>query len=293
MSAGYQITDSLKNDGFSINFVRKLIERNSGNPSFDSHDFFAIIWSPTETSLFVEESEYIIKPNSFVFIGPNKKVRFTEETIFGNMMAMSFTSGFYEKSTNDSFFLNSELFFNTEVDVFMFDSSRTEGQLKQFVIDRLTLYKEKDHGLYLSVAHNVLEGLLLEGFLVLDKKEAMRSTKYGYIELVNKFRVLLQKHYRVNRSVGFYAALLNITPRRLSSVTEELLAKTAKQIIIEKIISEGNRLLKHSNLSIAEITYELGFSDEGNFSSFVKKQTGKNPTEIRQDAHLAAKLANG
>ena len=64
-------------------------------------------------------------------------------------------------------------------------------------------------------------------------------------------------------------------------MTEYVLGKTAKHIIIEKLINECKKSLSFSGNNISEIAYDLGFSNEGNFSNFIKKHTGKNPSEMK------------
>ncbi len=109
------------------------------------------------------------------------------------------------------------------------------------------------------------------------------TRKFTYLDTVNRFRVLLQKNYQNEKQVSFYADLLNITPRRLSDMTESVLGKSAKQVIIDKMVNESIRMLKHTHLTVAEIAYKLGFNDEANFSTFIKKHTLKSPRALRED----------
>ncbi len=281
MDTIYQITEQLKEDGFSINYIKNLITRNQGNTYFNTLDYFNIFWFPNSSVFVVEGIEYSIEANSFVFIGPGKNICFGKFAHKEKTVGFTFSSTFYEKSANDSFFLNSELFFTSDSNVFILQSVRSREQIKQFIVERLAFYKEKDHGLYISVAHNSIESIILDGLLVLESTHRIQTNKHTYIEIVNRFRVLLQQHYKTQRTIGFYAKQLNVPPRRLSLMAEELLGKSAKQMISEKVINESIRILRYTHLTIAEITYELGFTDEGNFSSFVKKHTGKKPKEIR------------
>jgi len=48
------------------------------------------------------------------------------------------------------------------------------------------------------------------------------------------------------------------------------------------MVSEGTRMLKYSNYTVSEVAYQLGFNDEANFSTFIKKHTAKNPRMIRE-----------
>jgi YesN/AraC family two-component response regulator len=53
-------------------------------------------------------------------------------------------------------------------------------------------------------------------------------------------------------------------------------------MIAERIIKECTQYLLHSNLSISEIAYSLGFENIAYFSKFYRKHTGKTPSEIRE-----------
>ena len=57
--------------------------------------------------------------------------------------------------------------------------------------------------------------------------------------------------------------------------------ETLKQYIINRKIEEANFLLTDTNLTIMEISYILGYSDNHNFMRSYKKVTGMSPTEYR------------
>lgn len=97
----------------------------------------------------------------------------------------------------------------------------------------------------------------------------------------NKFNLLSAQHFTKEHSVGFYSNALGISSRRLSSICQRFSGKTAKSIIIEKIISELKRYLKFSSLSFKEIAYRLGFEDPAYMSRIFKKLTDKTLTEYR------------
>lgn len=53
-------------------------------------------------------------------------------------------------------------------------------------------------------------------------------------------------------------------------------------MIIDKVVKESVRMLTYSNYTISEISYALNFSDEGNFSAFIKNNTEQTPRELRE-----------
>ncbi|RZK15494.1 MAG: helix-turn-helix domain-containing protein, partial [Pedobacter sp.] len=57
--------------------------------------------------------------------------------------------------------------------------------------------------------------------------------------------------------------------------------RSAKQLVTEKIFEEAKVLLAHSALTIKEISYRIGFSEENNFSAFFTKHSGYSPKKYR------------
>lgn len=149
------------------------------------------------------------------------------------------------------------------------------------------LYHHKAKGLYIAVAHNCVEILLLDGLLKIEgQPKSKTKINFSYLDIVNRFRVLLQKYFKKEKGVQFYSDQLGITPQRLSVMTELILGQGAKKIILEKLVNEAVKMLKYSTMNISEIASDLGFADEGNFSTFIKKHYDKTPTEIRGSSEI-------
>jgi AraC family transcriptional activator of pobA len=154
-------------------------------------------------------------------------------------------------------------------------------EMKLIFLDRMQRFKSKDKNLYVSVAHNAIERLILDAFFHIPQEGAKRDIQFDYLYCVNKFKVLLQRDYKEEKTVSHYANELKISPRKLTEMTEYVQGQTAKQIIIEKIVNESKKLLRHSNYTISQISYELGFTNEANYTHFLKKHAGKSPSQLR------------
>ena len=282
----YQINDSLSVDGFSIHLAHYLIERN--HESYNTSEFFQIQVVFEEAEITVEHKTYQVPKGSLVFIGPGKSITLGKAyNKAGSAYFITFSSSFYEQSVNDGIWLNSELFFSHTSDIHITPISIQLESVEHLLFERLLRFREKkSHDFYVAAVHNYVEALLLDGLsYVEDHSENLEGNKkYTAIDYVNRFRILLQRNFKREKQVGFYADQLFITPRRLSDMSEAVLKKTAKQVIIEKVVSESVRMLKHSSETVAEIAYDLGFSDEANFSTFIKKNTNKTPRELRGKA---------
>jgi len=85
----------------------------------------------------------------------------------------------------------------------------------------------------------------------------------------------------VLRTPTDYANRLSVHVNHLNKVIKETTGKTTSVLIAERIVKEAVQYLQHSNLSISEMAFGLGFESVSYFSKFFRKHTGKSPTEVR------------
>ena len=78
-------------------------------------------------------------------------------------------------------------------------------------------------------------------------------------EYFRQFTELLGEHYKHERSVGFYARQLCITPKYLTTLIKRISGKSVSEWIDNYVILEAKTLLKYSNMSVQEIAYYLNF----------------------------------
>ncbi len=108
-------------------------------------------------------------------------------------------------------------------------------------------------------------------------------------QLSNNFFSLLKTYYSPNNdieiqqpTVQFFANKLNVTPNYLSDTIRHQLGKSALTIIHDYVIEEAKKQLATSNLTVAEISYRLGFEYPNYFSRLFKRKTKLSPTEYRK-----------
>ena len=144
-------------------------------------------------------------------------------------------------------------------------------------------YNEKTNCFRVKIFKNNIQSFLLD---VYDKTRTLfkieKSEEVGRREeLFIKFIHLIHKYCPQQREVGFYAEKLCITSRYLSSITQNVADKSAKYIIDKHAIQRIKIMLKYSNMSIQNISYELNFPDQSFFSRYFKKHTSMSPLEYR------------
>ena len=100
--------------------------------------------------------------------------------------------------------------------------------------------------------------------------------------LINKFQKLVEENYSTEHYPKFYADKLAITANYLNFVCRTFAGKKAGEIIRNRIILEAKRLLINSELSISQISFQLGFEDNSYFTKFFKTHARISPSEFRQ-----------
>lgn len=126
---------------------------------------------------------------------------------------------------------------------------------------------------------NLLDCIHIEIASNYSKFDAHQTHPYN--AKIKQFELLLEQHFRNQKSPSFYADQLSITLKHLNRICNEILNKTATEVIAERVTLETKRMLADKQLSINEIADALGFEDYSYFSRFFKKQTGTSPTEFR------------
>jgi len=102
-------------------------------------------------------------------------------------------------------------------------------------------------------------------------------------KLAARFLELLCLHIKDKRNVVDYANMLYVSVDTLSCHCKLNFGKTPLNLINEELVKETKRLMLLGTHSIVEIAYELNFNSPSNFSSFIKKNTGKTPKELNAD----------
>lgn len=100
-------------------------------------------------------------------------------------------------------------------------------------------------------------------------------------ELVFQFQNFVSNCYIKHKQVGEYAKELNVSSNTLNQTVKEVLGKTAKELISEKIIEEAKKRLIYTTDDISEVAYSIGFEEPTHFIRFFKKQISMTPKEYR------------
>lgn len=158
-------------------------------------------------------------------------------------------------------------------------------QLNVYMSNIIRNIQRKDHVYQREIVKNEVRNLFAEIFnIIIHRNKPIEASIYNDKEdIIARFTHLVGNHCKEEHSVGFYAQELCVEPKYLSRILKSVSGKTANRYIDGAIISEAKILLKEPDVTIAEVTDMLHFSDQSSFGKFFKKHCGISPLNYRRN----------
>jgi AraC-like DNA-binding protein len=106
------------------------------------------------------------------------------------------------------------------------------------------------------------------------------SASLSYFKHYQEFETVVEQYFTNEKSITFYASLLNITSKHLNRITQTVVHKTATDVITERVILEAKRMLMYLDESLGEIAFRLGYEEYSYFVRVFRKTSGMTPTQF-------------
>ena len=118
----------------------------------------------------------------------------------------------------------------------------------------------------------------------LNSEPVAREGVSGRSKLVfEQFLRLVTQYHNKERRVEFYAAKMYLTPKYLSKLIKKVSGRSAPDWIESMVVMEAKNMLKYSEMTIKEISDNLGFGSVPVFHKFFKYHTGFTPKQWREN----------
>jgi AraC family transcriptional regulator, transcriptional activator of pobA len=255
---------------------------DKNNPVIENDDHYQILWMESGVrSLSVDFQTLVCYPYSILFLLPGVKANLKFACELPQGWVVEFSREFFVESYLNGFNIkNVELFYASgEIPVIVL--SPKIGQRINSLAEMIAEVMQSQIPNRELAAASLLKTMLV----YCDSKCNIRiknNSNNHYLNIVSSFKHLVSQNYHAIHQVSEYAGMLHITPKYLNQVVKDVMGVTAKSVIQEQLIIQACRDLKFSNLSIKEISIQLGFSEPEHFSNFFKKNIGCSPMAYRQ-----------
>ena len=101
------------------------------------------------------------------------------------------------------------------------------------------------------------------------------------VRLADRFRELIDQHYRDNLQLTDYASRLGVSLVQLRAACAATAGHSPTKLIHARVIIEAKRHLIFADMSMEQIAFWLGFSDAAYFTRFFRREVGQTPSQFR------------
>ena len=101
------------------------------------------------------------------------------------------------------------------------------------------------------------------------------------LELYRRFSRVLERDFAAHHDAGHYADALAMPPAALSHALSQVVGRSTKELVTDRVMMEAARLLTFTDRTVGEVAFQTGFSDPLYFSRAFKRHTGEPPTAFR------------
>jgi AraC family transcriptional activator of pobA len=101
------------------------------------------------------------------------------------------------------------------------------------------------------------------------------------LRLTERFRDLIDRHYRDNLQLQDYASKMGVSLVQLRAACAAATGQSPAKLIHARILTEAKRNLIFGDMTMEQIAYSLGFSDAAYFTRFFRKEIGQTPSQFR------------
>src|SRR6266496_640435 len=131
--------------------------------------------------------------------------------------------------------------------------------------------------------------LIIHEALKMQPSENYSQHKNASSRITSVFLELLERQFPIEsadhplqlKTATDFAKNLSVHVNHLNRSVKEVTGRSTTAHIAERIITEAKALLQHTDWTIAEIAYALGFEYPTYFNNYFKRMTGTAPSSLR------------
>lgn len=244
----------------------------------DYNSFIKILFIEAGAEVMVDFREYTLEQDALFFIKDGQWYKFS-----GKGTLLYYNRDFYCVQIHDKEVACDGLLYNNVYEIpVVFLDAEASLQARQLIqeIKNEALHEESSMEEMIRI---LLKQLIIRSTRMWKKAHDLAEGSIAQeVEFIRKFSQLVEAHYTTHHNVADYANLLNITPKALSKRISRHSPKSPNDIIKERIILEAKRLLIHTDLSVKEIGYKLGYEDPAYFVRLFTNQVDTSPLLFRK-----------
>ncbi|MEM8898451.1 MAG: helix-turn-helix domain-containing protein [Bacteroidota bacterium] len=251
--------------------------------SLEAHsaDYYEIIaFYHGNGHIYLDSQKVELQNSMFLFATPYQKRRWFVDQQHIKAYFITFEKDFLNTYFADKLFIyRLQYFYNHQVPPYFLPDKRIFS-FKNDIMEEMRY--EMNH--YQNDSPHLLRAILYYMLIKLNREfcdfhgleSDTQMNNYAY-----QFKEILEKKFKEEHKVQFYADQLGISRISLNSAVKNQFGMTPSEIIKERLINETKTNLLHSTLTVSEIAYRLNFSEPNNLIRLFKNRMGISPQVFR------------
>ncbi len=246
-----------------------------------SHDFFQVSLVHGNGTLMHDFREHDIHGPTLFFLRPGQVHTIgVRDQLTGTVI--SFTQEFFDHRTPPPSWLYELPFFSPGAAVpWLTLDEEQAGRFKGLFTELQSEFDDARQGAA-EALRALLQLLFVRTARLYSTAHPAGQASRGSL-LARQFCLEVERHFREWSYLAPYARQLAVSVNHLNETVSEHTGHAAGDLIRQRRLLDAKRLLLHSDLSIAETGYQLGFNDPSYFSRFFRRYTDRTPAQFRDD----------
>lgn len=278
-----KFNNELKLQGFK---AFQIEDDGSETRTYSRKEFYKICLTTGKSKIHYSDKTYE-QEGTILFFG-NPHIPYSWETISTTYIGYTilFSEEFFKNSERSESLQQSSFFKIGGTPVLKI--TEEQRTFLNTIFQKMIAEQESEYVFKDELIRNYIS-LIIHESLKMEPAENFEQNKNASSRLSSVFLELLERQFPIEttsnplqlRTAQHYAQHLNVHVNYLNRAVKEVTGKSTTTHITERIITEAKALLQHTDWSISEIAYALGFDYPTYFNNFFKKITGTNPTAFR------------
>lgn len=244
---------------------------------------FLALCASGEASYTVDTKSRVVKANQMIIITEGQVVADYNLSPDCKGVGLMVSSVFYREIIKDIHDL---------VSLFLFARTQPVVTLSEWEVYLFQNYhkmvsmrvNEEKNPFVRQICCSLLKAWLYEmGGKIWEVKSSVKEKALTRAEVVfTEFIKLVEKNYKRERRVSWYAEQLGISAKYLSEIVRAASRRTPNDWIDQYVTLEMRVLLKNSSMNIKELTEYLNFPNQSFFGKYFKEHVGMSPSAYRK-----------
>lgn len=244
-------------------------------------DLYKFIWvREGRVQLRIDHIPLELHAGELVPLTPHHRLEIPQ--IDAEVLILAFDSNFYCIFGHDGEVSCSGLLFNGTSELLRLELNEERAAALGRVIDDLRAEYEVADGLREEMLRMQLKRFIILCTRFARERFAVHADREKLFDIVRRYYVLVDEHFRTRKRVQDYAGLLTRSPKTLANLFAAYGQPSPLSIIRDRVNAEARRLLLYTSKSAKEIAYLLGYEDTAAFSRFFAKMNGESITAFRR-----------